>query len=467
MYDIWAGSGDSLQCFLDLKAKWAEKTQTVALRTSTDEEEKWLDPAFGVDIDRPGLLHLERSGNTAILKIQGSLVNGHQWWHAFTVGDLTSYAALKDSVDILKNDPTVSTVLIQIDSGGGSVAGVDSASRALNSLTNTKNVTVHTENVAGSAGYWLACSTGKLYASPMALIGNIGTMALLPDVSEMYAKAGVKFHLFKAGKEKGYGLAETAFTEDEIKSIQAYVDTTNNFFLTHVSRSRNVMMSDTDSWAEAQTFFAGEAKAVGLIDGVATLEEVIGNMFASTTTGDNSMLISAEKLALIAAGAAPESVLTQAELAHYLNTVTAEAETVEVESETAETEAEATEVKPEVKAEVAITAEDVAMAVKLGRSEAKIEELEAKLVAATEAKDALSTQVSSLLVVAQAAVSNLQVALQKPKDVKATAPDLLAQFNDLQAEMSAQFPVGRKSSATSSTLAPDVRAKVPHPLRPQ
>lgn len=460
MYDFWAGTGDSLQRFLDLNAKYVTQTPpVVAQRDPTVDEEKWLDPAFGVDIDRAGLLHLERNGNTGILKIQGSLVNGHQWWHEYAVGELTSYAALKDAVQILKADASISRVLIQVDSGGGAVAGVDSAARALKSLEATKNVTVHSETGAGSAGYWLACSTGKLFASPMATMGNIGTMVLLTDTSEAYAKAGVKFHLIKAGAEKGYGLPVTEFSAEELASIQSFVDKSNNFFLTHVSRSRNLMVSDATTWADAKIFFAGEAKAVGLIDGVATLEEVIGNMFASTTTGDNTMLISAEKLALIAAGAAPESVLTQAELAYYLDAAANDVAPAEPE---AAVEPEAAEVEP-----VAPQAEDVSLAIQLGRAEAKLEALEAKLVTAAETNEALTTQMSSLLVVAQAAVGNLQVALQKPKEVKSSAPDLLAQFNDLQAEMADRFPVGRKSSAASSTQALEVKAKVPHPLRPQ
>lgn len=172
------------------------------------------------------------------------------------------------------------------------------------------------------------------------------------------------------------------------------------------------------------------------------------------------MLISAEKLALIAAGAAPESVLTQAELAYYLDT--AAKDVAPAEPEAAAVEPEATEVEP-----VAPQAEDVSLAIQLGRAEAKLEALEAKLVTAAETNEALTTQMSSLLVVAQAAVGNLQVALQKPKEVKSSAPDLLAQFNDLQTEMTDRFPVGRKSSAASSTQALEVKAKVPHPLRPQ
>lgn len=465
MYELWAGTTDSLQRFLAMQSAWADKVKTAA--GPVDDEEKWLDPLFQVDSNRPGLMHLERNGNTAILKISGSLVNGHKWWHEYVVGEMTSYESIKDAVAILQADSSVTRVINLINSSGGATSGVDGAARALKSLNNTKTVVTHSDTGAGSAGYWLASGAGKVYASPMAYMGNIGTMALIPDYSEALAKAGIKYHLIKAGEEKGYGFSETEFTPEELESIQTFVNKTNNFFLTHVSRSRNLMLSDTDTWAEAKSFFAGEAMAVGLIDGVATLEEVIGNMFASNTMGDSTMTISEEKLALIAAGAAPETVLTKAELAFYTEastTVSTEAETV------VETEAEGTTVETvaEVIAPAAVEpVADIAVAVQLGRAEAKLEAVEAKLALATESNQAMTTQLSSLLVVAQAAVGNLQVALQKPKEVKSSAPELLAQYNELQSEMAMRFPVGRKSAAASSTAPLEVKARVPHPLRPQ
>jgi hypothetical protein len=220
------------------------------------------------------------------------------------------------------------------------------------------------------------------------------------------------------------------------------------------------MMSETDKWAEAQSFFAGEAKAVGLVDEVATLEELIGSLTASTNNGESTMPISAEKLAQIQAGAAPETVLTQAELATYMASLTvAEEPAVEPEQPSA-----STTVTEPTAAEAPKT--DFNMARELGRAEAKNEQLESQLADQQAKNESMKAQVDGLMVVAQAAVQNLQTALQLPKEVKASAAGITAQFNELKTKMESRFPSGRVSSSTAETQEPVMSAHVPHPFRP-
>lgn len=445
---IWMGTGEALSAYLATVAKYDQ-----ALAPTQEYVEDEVDPLFGVDTSSIGLPYLEKFGNTAVLTLAGSMVNSYSWWHPYAVGHVVSYDAMKDAVNILVAAEDVSRVIIRIESGGGMVSGLDSTAKYMRKLTHNKSVVVHTDTAALSAAYWLASSFPRIVASPMAQIGNIGTMALIPDLSGMYDKMGVKFHLFKAGKQKGYGLSETEFTEEEKAFFQSHVEKSNNFFLTHVSTHRNLMMSETDKWAESQSFFAGEAKAVGLVDVVATLEELIGSLTASTNNGESNMTISAEKLAQIQAGAAPETVLTQAELATYM----ANLDVAEEEPEQAT--ASAPEVEP-------TAAEDFNMARELGRAEAKNELLESQLADQQAKNESMKAQVDGLMVVAQAAVQNLQTALQLPKEVKATAAEITAQFNELKTKMESRFPSGRVSSSTAETQEPVVSAHVPHPFRP-
>lgn len=452
---IWMGTGEALSAYLATVAKF---DQAYAPRQEPEENE--VDPLFGVDISSIGLPYLEKFGNTAVLTLAGSMVNSHSWWHPYAVGHVVSYDAMKDAVNILVAAQDVSRVIVRIESGGGMVSGLDSTAKYMRKLMHNKSVIVHTDTAALSAAYWLASSFPRIAASPMAQIGNIGTMALIPDLSGMYDKMGVKFHLFKAGKQKGYGISETEFTEEEKAFFQSHVEKSNNFFLTHVSTHRNLMMSETDKWAEAQSFFAGEAKAVGLVDEVATLEELIGSLTASTNNGESTMPISAEKLAQIQAGAAPETVLTQAELATYMASLTvADEPAVEPEKPSA-----STTVTEPTTAEAPKT--DFNMARELGRAEAKNELLESQLADQQAKNESMKAQIDGLMVVAQAAVQNLQTALQLPKEVKASAAGITAQFNELKTKMESRFPSGRVSSSTAETQEPVMSAHVPHPFRP-
>ena len=172
------------------------------------------------------------------------------------------------------------------------------------------------------------------------------------------------------------------------------------------------------------------------------------------------MPISAEKLAQIQAGAAPETVLTQAELATYMASLTVAEETPE---EPEQPTASATEVEPPAAEDPQA---DFNMARELGRAEAKNELLESQLADQQAKNESMKAQVDGLMVVAQAAVQNLQTALQLPKEVKASAAEITAQFNELKTKMESRFPSGRVSSSTAETQEPVVSANVPHPFRP-
>ena len=460
---VWAGTSDSLNAYMELEKKFSAQVDLQVTAIANRED----DYRLGDEL-------ITKQGNTAILYISGGLVNAHKWWHEFAAGEVTSYDAIRSAAQTLALDPEVEKVVVKFDTPGGQVKGIDTAAKSLDRLAKVKSVTGQA-TMACSAGYWMASYMPQLFADEMAQIGNIGTLAVIPDVSEMLAKQGVKFHVFKAGKYKDIGNPMTPFTEEEKAAIQEHVEKSNNFFLTTVSMNRNLLISDRESWGEAQTFFAGEAKAVGLIDGVATLEDVVGGLLTAKTTyqGEPGMTISTEKLAAIAAGAAPETVLTTAELAHYHSQLEAEADAEDEGNEEAEaqegegeggTEEEGGE--PETTA-AATGVEHLALAKELGKVEAKLEATEAALQAKEEAVASMKAQMEGLLVVAQAAVGNLQVALQLPKEAKGTAAEVIAQFNELQGQMKARFPQGRKSSDAGSTAEPDMTASASiHPFRP-
>ena len=452
-YQVWFGDQQAHEQLSFYERKFAGELPTTAFSGGDDEEEPRLDKNFNVTTDRKGLYLLERFGDKAVLKVHGSLTNGHSWWHKAFPGYVTSYEAIKDALAIAVAEQGISQIVLDMATGGGVVRGLDSASEAIRRANTVKPVYAHTDSHAFSAGYWLASSARRLTASKMAEVGSIGTLLVLENYAEAAEKEGVKYYVFRAGDHKALGLPYEDLSDEAKAYIQANVEKTNKFFLEHVSRSRNLMLSEQKVWGDGKTFFADEAMSVGLIDQVTTLAELIGSG-APANPYDNrrfDMQIAAEKLAQIAAGADPKDVLTAEELSMWAEGVQATA-----------AEPEATQPEQTTVSDSGVVAELASAMKTIGRLEAKLETAEAEAAALKQSLEARDTQMASLLTVAQDAVAKLQVALGKPKEAKGTPTEVLAQYTELQGQMAALFKTGQQ---TTTPVEDKTRQQVSHSFR--
>lgn len=450
-HQAWLGSAESLTLYAKLEEKWAA-TGANEMKAFYDEGSKEISSSLGASL-------IEVRGDKAIINIQGSLVNADAWWHKYAAGEVTSYAAIKGAASQLAGNADIKEVILNVSSGGGSFSGLSSTGKALRTLGKVKKVVGYTEDVSASAGYWLLSSASKVYASETAELGSIGVIAMYQDVSKALQEDGIKFHVVKAGKFKDYGNSFSEFSEEELGYLQSRVDQAYKFFVKHVASARKLSTKSNEHWAEAQMFFAEEAKQVGLIDEVADFSDIItaSAPTSSTKKAEYGMHTYEEKLAMIASGASPEEVLSADELNTFND------DNKQAEETTPEVLAEVTEAVVE-ETEVPASAGNFDMAIKLGRTEARLEDSEAKLALLQEKNELLQAQTSSLLKVAQAAVGNLQVALQKPKEVKGSADEVIMQFDTLKGELATRFPSGRQSSAKENERM-DFTAKIPDPYQ--
>ena len=454
-FSLWMGDQESHAALDFFEKKFAgELPEKQAFR----DDEPRLDKNFNVSEDRKGLYLLERFGDKAVVKVHGSLTNGYQWWHQYTSGQVTSYEAIRDALAIAAGEQGINEIYMDFATGGGGVRGLDTASEAISRANAIKPVYAHTDSHAFSAGYWLASSARRVTSSRMAEVGSIGTLMVLENYTDAAAKAGIKYHVFRAGEFKAIGLPFEELTEEHSAYLQDNLEKTNKFFLEHVSRHRNLMLSDQQQWGEGKTFYADEALKVGLIDRVTTMADLLGSSASATNLIDNRRfeMLDAEKLAQIAAGADPKEVLTAEELTAYLASLEGAGEPEANGEGAGEPEAGAPAGgAPDAGAPTASA--DLAAALKEnGRLEAKLEAAQADNEALKQALEGRDAQMDGLLAVAQVAIGNLQLALGLPKEAKATPADVVAQFNDLQGQMAARFPRSQKTvtPTADTTRAP-------------
>lgn len=447
---IWLGSEAALEVLMNFEAKYkfdVPANTVTAYDDYTDRPE--YDAQFGVRSDRIGLTVLEKVGETTVLKVHGSLTPTFARWHTWYKGMVTSYEAIKDALAIVMESGETK-VLMDFASGGGAVRGLDTVTTAMERAKKSGiSLHGHTDSSSFSASYWLMAGCNEATASRMAEVGSIGTLMVLATYANTEETMGVTFTVIKEGEFKAIGNPYETLSDKDKAYLQKNLKETNNFFLEHVAVNRSLAMDDTSRWAEGQTFYAAKAVKLGLIDRVTTLDDLLASGASANTTGERrsfEMPISAEKLAQIEAGADPKSVLTKAELKQYEAGIEAAKVEPVVEAVVEEPVVEAVVELPVVVADTGTDALHKALKDN-GKLEAKVETLTAENEKLQAAADSARAESDSLLVLAQAAVEKLQVATGSPRETKATATEVLAQYTGLQGKLATMFPTSQKSLA--------------------
>jgi signal peptide peptidase SppA len=480
--EIWLGTEAAFNKFSSYELKYNFDKEAYS-SSPFDDDRNQLDPDFNVSVARKGLYLLEKVGDTAVLKVHGSLVNSYRRYHQWFPGEVTSYEAINDAFAILA-EQGFTDVVLDHNSGGGAVSGLNTVTENMERLQGDgMRIRAHTDSASFSASYWIMSSANQVTASKMAEVGSIGVIAVVRTYANTEENFGIKFTVLKEGEFKAVGNPYEELSDADKKYLQDNLKETNAFFLSHISAQRSLSLDDYKDWADGKTFFAAKAVKNGLVDRLSSLTDLIGSGASAKTTGDRrkfEMKISAEKLAQIQAGAAPESVLTKAELAHYTKEMAdlqeaaekeaaAQKELDDAEAARLEQEAadkEAADKKKDEPVSSGFDATALTSALKEnGKLEAKVEDLTARVEAAETALTAAQAETASLVIVAQRAVKNLQVATGSPQVEKSTPVEILGQFNELQTKMAGMFKEGKQSSDTptkeaTAPLAAGLRHKV-------
>ena len=159
-------------------------------------------------------------------------------------------------------DPAVRTLLLDIDSPGGTVNGTPELAQLVRGIARQKHVYSFTAGQCCSAAYWIASQTDVIYAAPSSAVGSIGVLLPLVDCSALYQSCGLKMEVFAAGKYKTIGLEGTSLTDEQREHLSEQVNKTWADFRHAVTRRRLIAPEDM----EGQSFYGTEAREKKLVD---------------------------------------------------------------------------------------------------------------------------------------------------------------------------------------------------------
>ena len=176
-------------------------------------------------------------------------------------------------------DETVSQILIDINSPGGSVYGVAELADEIVNARSHKPIVAIANSLAASAAYWIGCSASELYVTPGGEVGSIGVWQAHQDYSKAMDDAGVKTTLISAGKFKVEGNPYAPLDEEAQGFMQSRVDDYYAAFTKAVAKGRGVPISQVrDGMGQGRVLGADAALASSMVDGIATFDDVVKKM---------------------------------------------------------------------------------------------------------------------------------------------------------------------------------------------
>jgi len=432
---LWAGTETSYKTYCTAETGIDARIASGA-SAEEDDDERPYDVINGV----------------GVISIKGPLTNRDSWMNE--IFGITSYNSIQDAMIQAAEDPEVSGILLDVDSGGGAVAGVADTANLIRTIDRTvKPVTAFTGGSMYSAAYWLASAASTIYADKTAGVGSIGVIATHMSYAKQLENEGIEATVIRAGKYKSLASSVEPLSVEARAQIQKQLDSVYSVFVGHVAEMRGKSYEYADEvMANGREFIGASAQEVGLVDGIKSFDEVIATLNKSIDTSNKFMnnptnshlgdpmkrrALSEAVIAAIAEGAEIAADASEAAVA----AITADAGEV--------VSAEVTEPAVEAFTELAVTAEADAGVVAF--LQGQIKEKDADLLAANIQIADLNKQLSDvqashegLLTIAKKSVSNMRVYLNMPAlDMCAiSATSLLAEHASTSASFKANTPIG-------------------------
>ncbi len=174
-----------------------------------------------------------------------------------------------------REDKTIKTIVLRVNSPGGSALASDEIWREVQLANKTKKVIVSMGDVAASGGYYIASPADRIFAEPTTITGSIGVFGTIPFIGKMLEnKLGLTFDRAQTNKHSVMSL-NRKLTPEEFGIIQTEVDAIYAQFLNRVSEGRGISVEKVNEMARGRVWTGTDAKRIGLVDELGGIKDAI------------------------------------------------------------------------------------------------------------------------------------------------------------------------------------------------
>ena len=212
------------------------------------------------------VIMVENEPNIAVILTEGGVS---------TKGDGLSSEKVCKMIRDARDNPSIKTIVLRVNSPGGSALASDEIWREVKLTNKKKKVIVSMSDVAASGGYFIAAPGATIFAQPTTITGSIGVFGVIPFTGNMLEnKLGLSFDRVGTNKHSVM-TTNRKLNEDEIILIQGQVDDIYDQFKSIVAEGRGMTKEQVGIIARGRVWTGRDAMAVGLIDKMGGLSDAI------------------------------------------------------------------------------------------------------------------------------------------------------------------------------------------------
>ena len=252
-------------------------------RTETEVYEPAAGPAGTAQRDG---LPIQVSQGVGVVQLEGIMTRMIQ-----SRRRIAAMEAVEAAVRSAAADEQVSSILLLINSPGGTVDGLAQLADTVAAAAQQKRVVAQIAGIGASAAYYVATQASEIRAERTNLVGSLGARMLIMDLSRLAKNEGVEaIPIDSAPKERPYksaGAIGTPITERQQADFQRIVDQFAEDFRQAIMTGRQMGREQLDAIFDGRVWQAGEAVSLGLVDQVQSFRNTLAEMSsASSTTAD-------------------------------------------------------------------------------------------------------------------------------------------------------------------------------------
>lgn len=271
----WAITPEALQGIWDIASQEFEPGSMeiyLKFHQNSMDERLAISSSLGIPVFESGLSFKKES--TGIVRIDGPIIPRADALSSSS--GLVGIDQILGDFNAFEDDPQVEKIVLLWDSPGGSTTGITEMESA---VANSKKPTIsYVYGRAASAAYFIGSAAKEIVASPMSMVGSLGTVAVYRISNDSN-----KIEIVSA--QSPFKRPDMT-TKEGRSNIQQVVNELTDVFIGTVAKNRGVTTAKVLSdFGKGGVLAAERAVSVGMVDSIATLESVLNSSVSAGQTG--------------------------------------------------------------------------------------------------------------------------------------------------------------------------------------